>query len=98
LHLFDPSSLLEQGTGERKIAPTYEPFLIIDVIASTAKATPSSHQASFEVTTNSKGFLGLMNSQRTQNFRTEREDLVASWVDAFARIRRLIASEIQGKR
>jgi hypothetical protein len=74
--------------------PTYEPSLTVDVIASIAKASPSSHPAAFEITTNTKGFLGIMNSTRTQILRSERKDLVNPWVDAFGRIRRLISSEI----
>ena len=94
LHIFDPATLLEQGKGKKITPPTFEPTLTIDVIASIAKGTPEAHLASFDVTTNVKGFLGLMNSTRTQSFRTEREDLVGSWVEAFGRIRRLIANEI----
>ena len=97
LHIFDPSSLLEQGSSDKKSPPTYEPYLSIDIIASTAKTT-GDYNTAFDVTTSTKGFLGIMNSQRVQSFRTEREDLVKAWIDAFGRIRRLISSEINSKR
>ena len=113
LHLFDPSSLLEKGSSSGQsgssnteggnkgvqVPPTYEPTLTIDILASVAVATPSSHASGFDVVTNTKGFLGLMNSTRTQSLRAERNDLVETWVDSFGRIRRLVSSEIAtGKR
>jgi hypothetical protein len=86
LHLFDAAALLERG-ATTKLPPTYEPFLTIDALASTAAALPETHAKTFELTTNSTGFLG-MKSQKKQEFRTERESQVGSWISAFERVKR----------
>ena len=86
LHLFDAAALLERGAST-KLPPTYEPFLTIDALASTAAALPEEHAKAFELTTNSTGFLG-MKSQKKQEFRTERENQVGSWISAFERVKR----------
>ena len=85
LHLFDANALLERGASV-KLPPTYEPFITLDTLASTAIARPESHTNAFELTTNSTGFLG-MKSQKRQEFRAERENQVHSWISAFERVK-----------
>ena len=91
LHLFDAAALLERG-ATIKLPPTYEPVLTIDALASTAVANPETHATAFELTTSSTGFLG-MKSQKKQEFRTERESQVASWIAAFEKVKQAMLEE-----